>query len=229
MLLSQKLKVVIVEDDPMVQRINEEFLSKIDGFEWLCSLRTMEEAKAVLNQEQVDLLLLDVYLPDGLGIDLLKWIRKQDIDTDVIMITADKRTSAIDLTRRYGVFDYLVKPFKFDRFSDALTRFSTLKSNLFLHEELNQEEINKMLNIKNEIVVDEPVNITQDLIFKFLKSNPNDGYTASNISKELGISRITARRYLEELERGNYVRMELSYGGVGRPQNLYYLITNKNY
>ncbi|MCK8059690.1 MULTISPECIES: response regulator [unclassified Fusibacter] len=227
MLSSHLIKVIIVEDDPMVQRINEEFLSKIDGYECLQSVRSIEEAKAVLNTEAVDLVLLDVYLPDGLGIDLLRWIRHKEMDTDVIMITADKRSNAVDFTRRFGVFDYLVKPFKYERFSEALTRFKSMRQSMLKGEELAQEDINKIMNIACEVVVEEPVNMTQDLIYRFLKEHPNEGFTASIISKELGISRITARRYLEELERGHFVKMELSYGGVGRPQNLYHIILNK--
>ena len=224
MSVSPKIKVAIVEDDPMVQRINEEFLNRVSGFKCVGVFESIANAKVFLKQASVDLILLDVFLPDGSGADLLKWIRSEELNQDVIMITADKRGTTAQHARRHGVVDYLVKPFRFDRFEEALNHY---RKEIFLKRsayDLDQESIDQMMNFQPVQPRDTSKNLTLDRIYKFLKDHPKEGFTASPVADALGISRITARRYLEELETKEMVRMEFSYGGVGRPQNLYYYV-----
>lgn len=227
MLTSHLLKVIIVEDDPMVQRINEEFLNKIEGFSCVACFDQVSNAMAYLSEEKVDLVLLDIYFQDAQGVDLLKWIRKEDLDVDVIMITADKSSHAVELTRRYGVIDYLVKPFKFERFKEAIERYAALVDKSDQKTMLTQEEINQLLHVPTQSPKEEAKNLTLEMVYKFLKDHVNSGYTATEIAQKLGISRITARRYLEELEMQGIVKLELVYGGVGRPQNLYHYVQSK--
>lgn len=221
------IKTVIVEDDPMVQRINEEFLSRVQDFECVGIHGTLEGFKRHYEDERPDLVLLDVFLPDGSGIDLLKWIRKQELEIDVILITADKRGLTVDETRRYGIIDYLVKPFRYERFEETLTRYRQQLIKLDEAPELDQDAIDQILTTTSERPKETSKNLTLDSIYRHLKHHPTEGFTASAVAEAVGISRITARRYLEELEQKEWVRMELSYGGVGRPQNLYYYSPKK--
>jgi response regulator of citrate/malate metabolism len=221
---SQKINVVIVEDDPMVQRINEEFLRRISGFVCVGVFDTISKAKGYLEQSPVDLVLLDVFLPDGNGTDLLNWIRKKGLNQDVILITADKRGTTAQHARRYGAVDYLVKPFRFERFEESLNHYRHEVFDQRTDHDYDQETIDQMMNFQPVQPRESSKNLTLDAIYKLLKEHSKEGFTASSVAEELGISRITARRYLEELETKELVRMELSYGGVGRPQNLYYCI-----
>ncbi len=221
---SQKIKVVIVEDDPMVQRINEEFLMRIPGFVCVGVFESIEKAKVFLNQSSVDLVLLDVFFPDGNGTELLNWIRQEGLNQDVILITADKRGVTAQHARRQGVVDYLVKPFRFERFEESLNHYRQEIFAQKIDHDFDQETIDQMMNFQPVQKRESSKNLTLDAIYKLLKENLKEGFTASSVADALGISRITARRYLEELESKEMVRMELSYGGIGRPQNLYYCI-----
>lgn len=97
------IQVLIVEDDPMVREINEKFLKKIEGYTVCNSVSSIEKAKASILKIRPDLILLDVFFPQGRGIDLLKWIRKEDLKCDIILITADKSMQTVEEAFRYGV------------------------------------------------------------------------------------------------------------------------------
>ena len=112
------IRTMIVEDDPMVRQINSKFLAKIKGFSLEKSASNLSEAREFLEKDTVDLILLDVFLPNENGIDFLKWLRKNEIESDVILITADKSIERIKDAFRYGGVDYLIKPFTFERFQE---------------------------------------------------------------------------------------------------------------
>jgi response regulator of citrate/malate metabolism len=128
------IKVMIVEDDPMVIEINSKFLKRVEGFTLLKAVSNLEDAKKIILLGKPDLILLDVYLPKENGIDFLKWIRAQEIKIDVILITADKSIERIQEAFRYGVVNYLIKPFSFEKFKEALLQFKdryyTFKTNV---------------------------------------------------------------------------------------------------
>lgn len=121
---------MIVEDDPMVREINSKFLKRVEGFVLYKAVSNLYDAKKFIAMKKPDLILLDVYLPKENGIDLLKWIRKQDIDIDIILITADKSIERIQEAFRSGVVDYLIKPFNFERFKESLIQFKVDIMNL---------------------------------------------------------------------------------------------------
>lgn len=125
---------MIVEDDPMVIEINSKFLKRVEGFTLLKAVSNLEDAKKIILLGKPDLILLDVYLPKENGIDFLKWIRAQEIKIDVILITADKSIERIQEAFRYGVVNYLIKPFSFEKFKEALLQFKdryyTFKTNV---------------------------------------------------------------------------------------------------
>ena len=100
-----KIKVFIVEDDPMVKEINKKFLEKLGEFEVVDDASSIEEAKRKVRKIEIDLILLDVFLPDGKGIDFLKWIRVEELYLDTILITADKCKLSVDEAFKYGAID----------------------------------------------------------------------------------------------------------------------------
>lgn len=223
------IKVLIVEDDPMVRQINERFLEKIDGFSLVKSLSSINEATQFIEKEKVDLILLDLFFPNENGQDLLKWLRKHNYKIDVIMITADRSVETVEEMFRYGTVDYLIKPFTFERFTEALYRYRVRKEEFNNIINIKQEEVDKIFLFDGEDEVNNNEDVdeesfskhTYDKVLKFLKKNSNSSYTAGEVASKLGVSRITARRYLELLEKEGIVVMDLEYGKVGRPKNKY--------
>ncbi|MBC7959282.1 MAG: response regulator [Vallitaleaceae bacterium] len=225
-------KVMIIEDDPMVLAINKKFLSKVAGFEYVAEATSLDEAKTKITSRKPDLILLDVFFPVGKGIDLLKWLRTNDIDIDAILITADKSSETVAEALRYGAVDYLIKPFKFERFEEALLNYKLFKERLNPSRVMDQSVIDKIKNLDNSkmnnihenqpIIEEENLNHTLTKIMDYIETHLDEKVTAQFIAKKLGISRITARRYLDDLEKTKFLNMELEYGTVGRPKNIYY-------
>ncbi|WIV13391.1 response regulator [Proteiniborus sp. MB09-C3] len=226
------IKVLIVEDDPMVREINEKFLKRVEGYKLCDSVGSIERAKEVILQDKPDLILLDVFFPQGKGLELLKWTRKKDLKIDVILITADRNMESVEEAFRYGAVDYIVKPFIFERFKEAMLQYRNRKKNLEANESINQEIIDKyVLNEKktNSNLLEEIGDVkgfsqyTYEKVIDYIEGMKGKTFTALQVAKCIGVSRITARRYLDLLEKEQKIILELEYGKVGRPQNKYRL------
>lgn len=223
---------MIVEDDPMVLDINQKFISKLIYCQVVATASSIKEAEAHIRNKNIDLVLLDVFLPDGKGIDYLKWLRREELDTDVILITADKSAKSVEDAFRFGAVDYLVKPFKFERLQEVLAAYLE-KKQLTEMMELNQSQIDQMKQLQKEASADQledadsAINMTYQKIITFIKESDVDGITAQDVAKYLGVSRVTARRYLELMEKSKVLKLEQVYGGIGRPKNVYQLSKEK--
>ncbi|WP_352418616.1 response regulator [Proteiniborus sp.] len=224
------IKVLIVEDDPMVREINEKFLKRVDGYKIYDSVGSIERAKEIILQGKPDLILLDIFFPQGKGLDLLKWTRKKDLKIDVILITADRNMESVEEAFRYGAVDYIVKPFVFDRFKEAMIQYRNRKKGLEANESINQEIIDKyVLNEKKTTnnLLEEIGDVkgfsqyTYEKVIDYIEEMKGKTFTAQEVAKSIGVSRITARRYLDLLEKEQKIILELEYGKVGRPQNKY--------
>ena len=224
------IKTIIVEDDPMVREINEKFLKKIDGFTLYDSVNSIEKAKDVILSGKPDLILLDVFFPQGKGIDLLKWIRLKNIKCDAILITADRNTETVEEAFRYGAVDYLVKPFMFSRFKEALIQFKSRKNSFENVYSMEQEIIDKYTIKEKKHVIEYDENIgdikgfnqyTYEKVVVGISDMKDNSFTSEQIAKNIGVSRITARRYLDYLEKVKKLVVEMEYGKVGRPKNKY--------
>ncbi|GAB6280989.1 MAG: response regulator [Thermovirga sp.] len=224
------LKVLIVEDDPIVARLHQRFLSVVEGFSVAGVAKTGTEALKFLEDAQVDLILLDIFMPGIDGLDLLRKIRKKRKDVDVIMITAAQEGAIIQETLRLGVFDYLLKPFEFERFKETLYKFKEhLKEMTRKKDQLDQEQIDEVFSRKIK-VYDNPEMLpkgiqkkTLDLIFQPFKSSavPLSVYEAADIT---GLSRVTVKRYVQFLLQCGLLTEETHYQEVGRPLKKYFFI-----
>lgn len=218
--------VMIVEDDPMVLDINTKFLKRVEGFVLYKAVTNLSDARNIMLSRKPDLILLDVYLPKESGIDFLKWIRNQEMDVDVILITADKSIDRIQEAFRYGVVDYLIKPFSFERFKDALLQFKDRHEGFKKNVEIEQKELDKFLSnasmTQNEEDMTKGLNkYTYKSIWTEIEKGSNEYFTAENLAEKLQIARVTVRRYLEFMEREEKVYKLVEYGKVGRPQYKY--------
>ncbi|MDD3344143.1 MAG: response regulator [Sulfurospirillaceae bacterium] len=225
------IKVLIAEDDPRIALLHQSMVEKIEGFEVVSIANTVAELQEFIVVMKPDLLLLDVYFPDGNGIDFLGWMRNNAIGTDVILITAAKEMASLEKSLRYGVFDYLIKPIMFYRFSASLTKFKAYKEKVITHEELSQSKVdeffNKTAQMAKPLHVGLPKGvdgITLEKILTALHHNETF-FSASEIAEQLGINRTTARRYLEYLVSTSKVEVDSHYGSVGRPERKYKLKT----
>lgn len=217
-------KILIVEDDPMVALINKRFLENMGFKDILGPVQTEEEIIKVLDKENIDLILLDVYLPKKNGIDILKSLRYKKYLTDVIMITAANSVEEVKRAFAYGVTDYLVKPFEFERFEEAINKYKQ-KNNLLNREALSQQDID-VISKSLEEKIELPKGLNQKTlarIMEFLKENQGKVWTLREIAYELKISNVTIKKYMDYLEDVKKVNVTLTSGNVGRPEYKYTL------
>jgi two-component system, CitB family, response regulator DctR len=118
------IKVLLIEDDPMVQHVNQLFIEKIEGFSVAGVASSGKEGKELIQTLKPDLVLLDVYMPGQDGLSLIQELRQEQIDVDIIAVTAANDTPTVKSFMRYGVMDYIVKPFTFERMQN---HFSNIK------------------------------------------------------------------------------------------------------
>lgn len=220
--------VLIVEDDPMVSMINEQYVLKGADFSIAGTCRNGNEAIEFLKSNTTDLILLDVYMPLMDGINTLKKIREMKISSEVIMITAANDTTTIEQTMNLGVLDYLIKPFAYDRFNVALEKFKIKHQLLKGSSVLDQHSLDSLITAnfqkeKKELNINLPKGIqrtTLNRIKIFFDQNQN-WQSVDMISDALGISLVTARNYLNYLVSQKIVLEDINYSTGGRPSMLY--------
>lgn len=217
--------ILIVEDDPMVALINKKYLEKIGDIQVFGPVMVEEDIVSILENENIDLILLDVYLPKKNGIDILKSLRDKKYLVDVIMITAANGIEELKRAFAYGVVDYLVKPFEFDRFQEAINKH-IVKQKLFNRDGvLEQSEIDNIYSkIEGDVELPKGLSTrTLEKIVDFLRENSNRVWTLREIAYELKISNVTIKKYMDYLERSNKVTVKATCGNVGRPELKYTL------
>lgn len=224
------IDMVLVEDDPMVMAVNEGFIKRIEGFSIKSTARTGQDAIKIIQALRPRLVILDIYLPDLDGIQVLKEIRRQGIPSDVIMITAAQDVSTVQDVLRFGVVDFIIKPFKFERIQTALNNYQSYSEQLRDRGEMNQEALDRLIKIQTMVEGENSRNreglpkglreITLQKVLNFLKKN-RISLSAEEVAEGVGLARVTARRYLEYLEKNEKIFLETRYGSVGRPINKY--------
>jgi len=228
------LSVVIAEDDLRIAEIQSRFIDKIEGFEVVGIGNTIAESEEIIDVFQPDLVLLDVFFPDGNGVDLLWKIRRLYKNIDVIFITAAKEVGTLQEAIRGGAFDYILKPMTFSRFQSTLATFSEHRNKLREIIDLNQNNVDQIIHPAHESVrLDErmPKSIdplTLERVEDEVNKLDDNGVNAEAMGLQVGISRTTARRYLEFLVSKGTVKPSLVYGSVGRPERLYFQVSGKS-
>ncbi|MBO1579952.1 response regulator [Bacillus sp. XF8] len=230
--MNEGIEVLIVEDDIRIAEIHRRFTEKVGGFKVIGTATTGEQAKEWLDLVSPQLVLLDVYLPDMQGTELVTYIRRNLHDTDIIMITAASEVEIVRHALRGGVTDYIVKPLMFDRFKKSLENYREKIQQLQQRRQLSSEEIESLWfkeRLENNQSRHAPKGIdplTLSKIKKYVSKVGHEGITAEMLSLEAGISRSTARRYLEYLISEKRIYAELIYGNVGRPERRYFLVSS---
>ena len=214
-------KVLIVEDDPMVAMINEQYIKRNKNFEIVGKCNNGLSALDFIENNTVDLLILDVYMPKMDGFETLRQIRNKQITVDAIMVTAANERESLEEALHLGIVDYLVKPFTFDRFQMALEKYIAQNNALKDVETLNQKNIDHIIDNSRKKSDDLfPKGIqgkTLELIMEYLNANKSIWFTGDEIAEKVNLTGVTVRRYMNYLAESGRVVSEMNYETGGRP------------
>ncbi|MBO8164163.1 MAG: response regulator [Brevibacillus sp.] len=209
----------------MVLEVNRQFAERVPGFRVTGEAMTAHEGISLVQSLRPELVLLDIFLPDQDGIKLLKQIRQLELPTDVVMLTAARDAERIQEGFRYGVVDYLIKPFRFERFREALEKVKRQQIRISGTETLSQEELDQLRGSSG--FADASTMLPKGLnewtlaqIAAYLQERPQ-AESAEEVAEGTGLARVTVRRYLEYLVRSGQVELQVQYGSIGRPVNRY--------
>ncbi|MDN7247262.1 response regulator [Planococcus shenhongbingii] len=222
------IKVVIAEDDFRIAQVQEQFLQKVSDVKLVGKALNAKETMDLLCENEVDLLLLDIYMPDELGTELLPRIRESYPLVDIIMVTAATEKAMLEKAVKYGVFNYLLKPVTMDKFVETIEEFKRKRKLLGSNGEVDQKMIDQLFGPAKQPVAmqnDLPTGVDGHTLDKVkVVVERLKGVSIDEMSEEMGISRTTARRYLEYLVSVNVCVAKHEYGIVGRPQRKYYFV-----
>ncbi|MBQ0879261.1 response regulator [Streptomyces sp. RT42] len=218
----QPIRVLVVEDDPVAADAHVLYVGRVPGFTAIGKAHSGAEARRMLDRTPVDLLLLDLHLPDGHGLQLARSLRAAGHHADVIAVTSARDLTVVREGVSLGVVQYVLKPFTFATLRDRLVRYAEFRGTA--GEASGQEEVDRALAT---LRAPGPAALPKGLSGPTLERvtgalrGSDEGLTAAGVAEAVGISRITARRYLEHLvEAGRAGRSPL-YGQVGRPELVY--------
>ncbi len=221
------IRTLIVEDDVKIAEIQRVFTEKIPNFNVVGIAHTIAEAEDIIDILEPDLMLLDIFFPDGNGIDLLWKIRAGQKKTDVVLITAAKEVEFFEEGLRGGVFDYILKPLVFNRFADTLEKYRAHRQKLNTIDTISQQDVDRFLHqtskppSQSEELPKGIDPITLKKIMRMMENVDAEGISAEKAGTLIGVSRTTSRRYFEYLVSSGDVIADLFYGTLGRPERLY--------
>jgi response regulator of citrate/malate metabolism len=218
------IRVLVVDDDFMVARVHTGFVSRVEGFEVVGTCHSGADAVAAAGQLAPDLVLLDLYLPDQFGLDVLAELRRAGHECDVMVITAAKEADAVRGALRQGVVDYVLKPFGFEDLRERLERYAAQRDALAAAQVRGQEDIDRVLSRGgNAAAAALPKGMspqTARLVESALRGATGN-LSASEAAEQVGLSRVSARRYLEYFCSIGQAEVSLRYGSAGRPERRY--------
>ena len=223
------MRVLIVEDDPMVMRLNVDYLARLEGVELVGQCESVPAALELLEREAVDLLLLDVYLRNRSGLEVLRHLRAQDRNTDAVLITAASEIETVRAAQRLGARDYLVKPFSFERFRDAVEACRRARDALSrLPDQLGQGDIDRLFSQAPATDLSRPGDLPKGLtpaslaqVAQAILALDEEGFTSETLLSATGMSRVSVRKYLKHLSDAQLLEESFHYGQIGRPSFRY--------
>jgi response regulator of citrate/malate metabolism len=212
----------------MVAKVHAGFVAALDGFQVVGTASTGEQALQEIHRLGPDLVLLDVYLPDMTGLDVLRRLRAAGSEVDVIVISAARDVESIRSALHGGVLHYLVKPFDRRTFEARLRDYQTLRSELAELSEADQGDVDRLFGSSRGVTLRAatPKGITPEtleLVRQALAAAGAEGLSASECSEHTGLARVSARRYLEQLVAQQQADVRQRYGTAGRPERRFTL------
>lgn len=221
------IHTILVEDDPMVAQINRQYLLQLGEFQIDGIFDNGGDALSHIHQHQTDLAVLDVYMPRMNGVELLRRLRCEGIPIAVIMVTAATEVQLVEEVLRLGAVDYLIKPYSFERFRDAVQKYLAKEDLLRSRPVIDQKTVDKLLGQNPEPPEEElrkGLNQkTLSTICALMGEQDGKSCTCESLSAASGLSKVTVRRYLNYLIETDRIRSSLDYETGGRPRVLYSL------
>ncbi|PAZ10533.1 two-component system response regulator [Streptomyces sp. SA15] len=220
------IDVLVVDDDFMVARVHRTFVERVEPFRVVGVAHTGEQAAHAVDALRPDLVLLDLYLPDVFGLDVIPRLRTAGHDCDVMVISAAREAEAVRGAARHGVVDYLLKPFDFEDLRARLERYAVQRGRLLTAVVRSQADVDRVLagaavpasaagTLPKGMSVE-----TAELIERTLRS-AEGSLSAAECATLAGVSRVSARRYLEHFHAIGSADVSLRYGMAGRPERRY--------
>ena len=221
------LQVLVVDDDYRVAGIHAAYVSRTEGFVVVGQAHTAAEARSLAAQLQPELVLMDIYLPDGDGLDVVRSLLEQPQPPDVIIASAARELVAVRTAMQLGAVHYLIKPFGYHLLAERLTAYQRLRRRIDrLVREPEQDEVDELFELSRSPGTATARSTkghsapTIELVRDAVRASGGD-ISAVEVSERVGISRATAQRYLSYLERHGVLKLQLRYGTTGRPENRY--------
>lgn len=229
--MSRPVRVVVVDDDFAVADLHRRFVDELPDFQVVGEANTGAKAVETVVALRPDLVLLDIYLPDISGIEVLHRLRKEDLDVDVVVITAAREVETVRSAMAGGVLHYLIKPFTRAelqaRLADYLAHHRLVRD--AAEEPLDQADVDRLLGTQLAAPASGgpdarlPKGLARPTIERVsavLRAG-TESLSADEVAEELGMSRVAARRYLEHLVTTGRAQVEPRYGQAGRPRHFY--------
>ena len=218
------IRTLVVDDDFMAASVHRSFTERVPGFTVVGEALTGADAVALARKLRPDLVLLDIYLPDISGLEVMRRLRADTLQIDFVAITSAKDVQTLRGAMHGGVVHYLVKPFSFTTFRERLESYAALRKRLDRISEADQHEIDRLyslLRAQGGGTLPKGISPPTLTLVVDVVREAGEGVSAADVAEQAGISRGTARRYLEFLAASGSVELTLRYGAAGRPEHLY--------
>ncbi|WP_211257145.1 response regulator [Streptomyces megasporus] len=220
----EPIRVLVVEDDPVAADAHALYVSRVPGFTVSGVAHSRAEAKRALDKRAVELILLDLRLPDGHGLALVRALRAAGHTTDVFAVTSARDLAVVREGVSLGVVQHVLKPFTFPTLRDRLQRYARFRETIATEgaEAGSQAEVDRALAAlrpPSRVALPKGLSApTLESVTAALRAADRGGLTASAAAERVGVNRITARRYLEYLVDTGQAERTPHYGHVGRPE-----------
>lgn len=225
------INVLVIDDDAMVAELNRAYIGQIPGFACCGSASTLKQAQEYINapDQKIDLILLDVYMQQDNGLSLLPMLRENNQSIDVIVISSASDFDTIQKSLHYGVVDYLIKPFQFARFEEALTLWRDKRALIGGQKHYQQADVDRLLHGSYPTAVDAsrlPKGLTAQTlrtICRWIDEHQHEEFSTDELAMSVNISRVSCRKYLIWLDKVDILYTRIHYGVTGRPVYRYRL------
>jgi two-component system CitB family response regulator len=221
------IATLIVEDDFRVARLHAEVVETLAGFTVVATVHTASAALDAVRKHHPQLVLLDLYLPDANGLEVLRRLRALPEPADVFILSAAREMQSVRAAMQGGALHYLIKPFDFDDLRQRLTAYAELDAARSQERETHQQEVDRLFDLVRRPLHATAITLpkghsaaTAQLVLDAL-TQADEPLSASDVSERVGISRATAQRYLTTLADAGKVVLHLRYGATGRPEHRY--------
>ncbi|KOS69644.1 regulator [Lysinibacillus contaminans] len=231
------IHVLLIEDDPMVREVNRQFIERIEGFKLVGYAGNGIEGLEKVKDLKPDLVFMDIFMPEQDGMVTLGKIREEHLVVDVIAVTAANDMPTIQRILHLGVYDYIMKPFTFERIEQTLKNYQAYKIKMKDMQDLTQHDLDHLMQqrlpeLQTSPVASQKIEIeelpkgfnraTLDKVLAYIEESKK-AVSAEDVANYIGTARVTARRYLDFLEKQSKLKVDIQYGNVGRPIHRYYI------